>query len=114
MHVLSLYKLDSASGTAVEMAGEVTRKTINPRFSQVAWSTDGSTIYRVEGLRSIAMRNGASAEWKTVLTDPAATLVYEPTPSPDGTEIAYVAESDPNGRGAQIKAVTLETGRSER
>ena len=107
--VFSLYKVDPASGTAVEMAGEVARPNLESQFSKVAWSSDGSTVYRVDGLNAIAIRKG-SGEWKNALVEPASTVVYEPTPSPDGKEIAYVAASELNGRNARIKIVTLETG----
>ena len=111
-HIFSLYKVDSESGVIVDVLGDVARSFPgnDPPFSQVAWSGDGSVMYRVEGLKSIGARQGSSGEWKTILTDPAATRVYEPTPSPDGTEIAYVAELDPNGRSAQIKVAALATG----
>jgi Tol biopolymer transport system component len=39
-----------------------------------------------------------------------STFVYEPTPSPDGKEIAYVAAPEASGRNARIKIVALETG----
>jgi Tol biopolymer transport system component len=107
--VLSLYKVDAASGRAVEVAAEVTRYTLESQFSQAAWSNDGSTLYRVEGLNAIAMRKGSS-EWRKVLTEPTSTFVYEPTPSPDGKEIAYVVAPEASGRNARIKIVTLETG----
>jgi hypothetical protein len=107
--VFSLYKVDAASGKAVEVAGGVTRYNLESQFSQTAWSSDGSTVYRVDGLNAIAMRNG-SGEWKNILTEPAPTVVFEPTPSPDGKEIAYVAASEPSGRNARIRIVTLETG----